>query len=53
MPIYANLEYTLPGMCPAWIQAMQRDFSFTSNQLMYAVSDARHDVERLRKEMGE
>ena len=52
MGIHANLEYTLPGMCPAWIQKMQRDFAWTSNRLMYAVSDARRDVERLEREMG-
>ena len=52
MSIRANLEYTLPGMCPAWVQAMQRDFAWTSNQLMYAVSAARRDVERLRRAAG-
>lgn len=48
--IYANLEYTLPGMCPAWLQKLQRDYGWTHNKLIYAITDIKADIARLDKE---
>lgn len=48
--IYANLEYTLPGMCPAWVRQLQLDYSWTYNKLIYAITDIKADIARLDKE---
>jgi len=45
-----NLEYTLPGMCPAWLQQLQRNYSFTFNQLIYAITDVKKDIARLKED---
>jgi len=47
-----NFDYLFPGMTPAWMQKMQQNYSYTSNQLNYAITDVRDDIMRLDEEFG-
>lgn len=45
--------YKWPNLAPAAVHRMDDSFGWTFNQLTYAISDVKKDIQRLDEEFGD